>query len=51
MLVDNNFYKIRGTELSEIKITLQTIANGNMPTQEEAGDVLNYVNQAFRQPV
>jgi hypothetical protein len=51
MPVDNNFYKIRGTELGEIKTTLQTIAKGNMPTQEEADDVLNYVQQAFQQPV
>ena len=50
MPIDNNFYKIRGTELGEIKTTLQTIVDGNMPTQEEAGDVLNYVEQAFQQP-
>ena len=51
MPVDNNFYKIRGTELGEVQTTLQTVVNGNMPTQEEADDVLNYVKQAFQQPV
>jgi hypothetical protein len=51
MPIDNNFYKIRGTELGEIRSTLETVAKGNMPTQEEAYDVLNYVEQAFQQPV
>ena len=50
MPIDNNFYKIRGTELGEIRGALQTVAAGNMPTQEEATDVLNYVEQAFQQP-
>ena len=51
MPIDDNFYKIRGTELGEVKATLQTIVNGNMPTQEEATTVLSYVEQAFQQPV
>jgi len=50
MPIDNNFYKIRGTELGEIRATLQTVAAGNMPTEEETRDVLNYVEQAFQQP-
>lgn len=51
MPVDNNFYKIRGTELGEIKATLQTLVEGNVPTQEEAMTDLSYVEQAFQQPV
>ena len=51
MPIDDNFYKIRGTELGEIKATLQTVVGGNMPTEEEAMEVLNYVEQAFQQPV
>ena len=51
MSVDNTFYKIRGTELGEIKVTLQTIIDGDMPSQEEAMTVMSYVEQAFQQPV
>ena len=51
MTIDNNYYKIRGTELSEIQTTLKTIVAGNMPTEEEAMTVLSYVEQAFQQPV
>jgi hypothetical protein len=51
MPIDNKFYKIRGTELGEIKATLQTVAEGNTPTREEADTVLSYVAQAFQQPV
>jgi hypothetical protein len=50
MPIDNNYYKIRGTELGEIKATLETVVAGNMPSQEEASDVLSYVEQAFQQP-
>lgn len=50
-MIDNNFYKIRGTELGEIKAALETVAEGNMPTEEEVDDVLNYIEQAFQQPV
>jgi hypothetical protein len=51
MPTDDNYYRIRGTELGEIRATLQTIVNGNVPTEEEAMDVLSYVEQAFQQPV
>jgi hypothetical protein len=51
MPIDNRFYKIRGTELGEIQATLRTVAEGNMPSQEEADDVLAYVAQAFEQPL
>jgi hypothetical protein len=51
MPIDDKFYRIRGTELGEIKTTLQTIIDGDMPTQEEAMDVMSYVDQALEQPV
>ena len=50
-MVDNNYYMIRGTELGEIKATLQTLIEGEVPSEEEALTDLSYVEQAFQQPV
>ena len=51
MPIDNTYYKIRGTELGEIKATLLTIIEGEVPSQEEAEVDLSYVEQAFGQPL
>ena len=51
MTIDNNYYKIRGTELGEIKTTLQQLIEGDVPTEEEAMADLSYVEQAFQQPL
>ena len=51
MAIDNTYYMIRGTELGEIKATLETIIEGELPSQEEAMVDLSYVDEAFRNPV
>ena len=51
MTIDNTYYKIRGTELSEIRTTLQQLIEGDVPSQEEAQVDLSYVEQAFQQPL
>jgi hypothetical protein len=51
MPVDDKYYKIRGTELGEIKATLQCLIEGDVPSQEEAMTDLSYVEQAFQQPI
>ena len=51
MAIDNNYYMIRGTELGEIKATLQTLIEGQVPSEEEAMVDLSYVEQAFKQPI
>ena len=51
MPIDNNYYMIRGTELGEIRATLKTLIEGEVPSQEEASVDLSYVEEAFNNPV